>query len=118
MRIRAPLWAFPRRWRHRYGAEVSEMFDGSSRPVADWVNLVAVGMRVRWEEHMRSMVTVGLTSALALSLVAVGYTLAELSAGIQEAHRHWWSTAPYVALVSIGAVLLWLRRGSDTRSGC
>ena len=112
----APLWAFPRRWRERYGAEVREMFDGSSRPFADWIDLAVMGMRVRLEEEMRSMFAVGLAAAFALSLVAAGYTLAELGEGVREVHRHWWSSAPYVALACSGAVLLWLWR-SDARSG-
>jgi hypothetical protein len=93
------------------------MFDGSSRPVADWVDLAVMGVRIRLEDDMRSMVTVGLTAAFALSLVAAGYTLAELGEGVREVHRHWWSTAPYAALAVIGAVLLLLRWAPDVRRG-
>jgi hypothetical protein len=80
------------------------------------MDLVAAGLRVRLEEHMRSLFTVVLTAAFALSLVAAGYTLAELGQGVREVHRHWWSTAPYVALAMTGAALFWLRRRSDARS--
>ena len=110
MRITAPLWAFPRRWRRRYGAEVEELFAQSGLPLSDWVDVVLTGLLIRLEEGMRSFLIVGLTGVAGVSLVAVGYTFAELSEGVREVYRHWWSTVPYVTFAASGAALLWVRR--------
>ena len=115
MRLPVPLWAFPRRWRERYADEVRETFGRSSRPLSDWIDLVRIGLLTRLEEHVRSLLTIGLTAAAGVALIVIGYTLAELRDGVWEVHRHWWSTAPVAAFASSCAALLWIRWDSTAR---
>jgi hypothetical protein len=106
MKLPPPLWLFPRRWRQRYGCEVRDTFRVSGSRFDDWLDMSVVGLQQRLEDSMQSLLTVGLTTIAGASLVATGYALAELSNGLAEMHRHWWSAAPLVALGSSLALLL------------
>jgi hypothetical protein len=60
--------------------------------------------------NTRQALRVALAGAVAISLVAIGYAAAELSGGISEMHRHWWSAAPLATLAV--ASIAWLRLGT------
>lgn len=107
MRLRPPFWLFPRRWRERYATEAEEIFDSTGRRFTDWLNLLLTGLLLQLETQMRYVVSGALTIVVAISLVVVGYAIAELAEGPREVHRHWWSVAPLgVVAVSAGALLL------------
>jgi hypothetical protein len=114
MKLPAPLWLFPRRWRHRYGAEAYDVFTASGSRFNDWLDLSVVGLQHRLEDSVHMLLTAGLLMIAAASLVTTGYALAELNDGLREVHRHWWSTAPLAALAASLAMLLLLQvRGAS-----
>jgi hypothetical protein len=116
MKLPAPIWLFPRRWRRRYGGEARDVFAASGSRFGDWLDLVAIGARQRLEDSMRTLVVISLLTIAGASLVAAGYALAELEGGVRAMHRHWWSAAPLAAFAA-SLLLLLLARFAPTSDG-
>ena len=100
MKLRPPLWALPRRLRQRYAAEIVELFGQSKRQLFDWLDVLRLGLRARLEDIMRSIAARACALTAAVSLVAFGYAIAELTDGVRDIHEHWWSSAPLLTLVA------------------
>lgn len=99
--MRRVVRLYPKRWRERYGDEVSELLARSQRPRRDHVNVVVHAVMAWMELPVVSLV---LAIAAAASLLQFGYALGQLSNGLDEVHRHWWSTASaLLAVVTVAA---------------
>jgi hypothetical protein len=86
------------------------LYEGSDDALRDWVDIVRSGLVARVGENMRTLTDLSLAAVAAVALVAIGYTSAELSRGVLEAHQHWWSTAPLILLILTAGVWVWRRR--------
>jgi hypothetical protein len=55
---------------------------------------------------MRHPLHIFATVSLAVSLVLLGYTVNDLSTGLTELPRHWWSTGAAMWVIASGAAAL------------
>ena len=119
--------AFPKPWRDRYGAELSEQLADAG--AADRFDLV-VAAAAMWGDHVRNQIerTRGLMSMLrrlALALIALGlgsvvWATSELQDGMAELPGHWWSTLATVPLLTglvLAAVAWGPASGRERRTG-
>jgi hypothetical protein len=101
--MRRVVRLYPKRWRERYGDEVSDLLARSEHPRRDHVNVVVHAV-IAWMEL--PVVSVVLVIAAMASLLQFGYTLGQLSNGLDEVHRHWWSTSSaLLAVVTVAAAV-------------
>lgn len=111
------LRLFPKAWRARYGAEVTEALSASHRStVADVVDLL-VAAAAAWGDHftdrldgrraLMRLLRVASLVLVGLGVASVAWATAELRSGITELPRHWWSTLAAAPLAA-GAVLAWM----------
>jgi hypothetical protein len=108
----------PAQTRHRYGRELIVLLDHSPCPVADTIDVVFLGARQHLEAPMRRPLYTIARVSLAVSLVLLGYTVNELTAGLTELPQHWWSSGAAAAVVaSSAAVLLTRHRSTGTTFG-
>jgi hypothetical protein len=101
---------YPRRWRDRYGREMSDLLSASERPWRDGLNIAAYAV-LAWLEVplFRAIVTV----VAAGSLVMFGFTVGQLADGVSEIPEHWWSSASAsVAIVAVATALISFTRTS------
>jgi hypothetical protein len=62
------------------------------------MDILWAGVRAHLEDEMLRLINVVLLTVAGLSLVAAGYSVAELRDGLREVPAHWWSTTPLVTL--------------------
>lgn len=89
----------PPEHRDRYGNEMLDLLDGSSRPAHDLIDVAAVTLRWHSEVVMRNPLSIVAATLAALSLFGAGYAVAELTGGVSELLEHWWSTLPIAGLL-------------------
>jgi hypothetical protein len=65
---------------------------------------------------MRRLLHTLASVSLAVSLVLLGYTLNDLSAGLTELPQHWWSSCAGASVIASGCAALWTRNRPATRS--
>ena len=118
------LLLYPRAFRDEYRDDLLRVFTellAETGPFRTWrrvlVDLVTTVPRQRLEDLMktpRSIAAVLVASAAAIaSTVWMVWAVGELSEGVSEVLRHWWSTLPLVALVgSFVALVVFVRRPS------
>lgn len=96
----------PEQHRDRYGEEMLELLQHSSRPTGDLINVAAYVLRWHMEAALREPLMIVAAIFAAVSLFAGGYVVAELADGLTELHKHWWSTLPLLGplLASVLAV--------------
>lgn len=73
----------------------------------------------RKEDRLRERVLwIGGLSLVVVGAFGAGYTLRDLAGGITETPSHWWSTAPWIAIVAgVGLLLLaWVSHRQPTAS--
>jgi hypothetical protein len=114
------LRLFPREWRERYGQEVEEALEHSSRPARDRLDLVRAAVSVRGQD-VRSRLEravrragLGVLSGAALVLAGAAgtwWSQANLSGGVGEIPRHWWSTAACLPLAAAALLAAWSSAG-------
>lgn len=97
---------YSRRFRERYGDEIAVLLARSERPVRDRIDLILHALVERTETTMQrmSMMLFAAVIIAAISLIAFGYTLAELAGGLRDVPRHWWSTLPLIGLALAGVM--------------
>jgi len=101
---RWPLLLYPAAFRRRYGDEIIQLLDHSRQPVRDQLNVAVHAGHLRWDHHMTNAVRNLASVALAAAIFVLGFAINDLQSGIAEIHRHWWSTAAVLLVVSTGAV--------------
>lgn len=106
----------PERTRDRYGQELVALLDSSPRPLADTLDVVLLAAREHLEDPMRRPLHTLASASLAVSLVLLGYTVNDLSAGLTELPQHWWSSGAAVSVIVSGAAALLTRRRPAARS--
>ena len=121
------LLLYPRAFRIEYREDLIRVFTEllvETGPFRTWrrvlVDLAKTVPPQRLETIMkspRSRTALLLASAAAIgSVVWLGWAAGELSDGLSEALRHWWSTLPVIALIgSVVALFVLLRRPSAQR---
>jgi hypothetical protein len=112
-RARLALSLLPRDFRTRYGDEIRELLDHSSRPLADTLDVACLAVHLHLEVFMRHLLHLLSLSGLVVSLVVLGYTVNDLSSGITELPRHWWSSGAAMAVVATTAAALATHRRID-----
>ena len=125
---RGLLVLYPRAFRSEYRDDLIGVFAElllETGPLRTWrrvlVDLATTVPRQRLESIMkqpRSKTALFVASAAAIGSIAwMIWTVGELSEGLSESLRHWWSTLPVIALVaSIVALVVLLRRPSAQRN--
>ena len=101
---------YPRRWRDRFGREMSELLSASERPWRDGLNIAAYAV-LAWMEVpvFKAIVTI----VAAASLVMFGFTVGQLADGVREIPHHWWSSvSAAVAIVAVATALVSFTRTS------
>ena len=119
---RSAVRLYPSEFRREYGDDLVQLFTelvSDLGPRRAWgrtvVDLIATLPRYRLETLVNlsrsSAPMVGAAAAAILSLVWLALAVADLSGGLGETLRHWWSTLPAVALtLSVAALLIIGRR--------
>jgi hypothetical protein len=114
------LLLFPRRWRERYGAEVDDALQASTRPVRDGLDLLAsvpsawlgeVDARLGRRPGLRRRLEVAGAVLAVAGAVASAWAVTALRDGIVELPSHWWSTAAAVPLACGVGIVAVARRG-------
>lgn len=113
------LRLFPREWRERYGHEVEEALEHSTRPARDRLDLVRAAVSVRGQDARSRLegavrrAGLGVLSGALLLAGAAGawWSQANLSEGIGEIPRHWWSTAACLPLAAAVLLAAWSSAG-------
>ena len=106
------LRLFPREWRERYGREVEEALEHSTRPARDRFDLVRAAVSIRRQTMERAVRSAGLGVLSGAALLLAGaagawWSQANLSEGIGEIPRHWWSTAACLPLAAAVLLAAW-----------
>jgi hypothetical protein len=122
------LRLYPRSFRSEYDTELTRVFTellSDLGPRRAWVrvllDLVRTVPRYRMEDIMKTprsnRAILGASLAVIASIAGLIWAAGELSGGLSEALRHWWSTLPVLALAaSLVALVVFLRRpGSSPR---
>lgn len=110
------LRLFPREWRERYGREVEEALEHSTRPARDRFDLVRAAVSIRRQDVERAVRRAGLGALSGAALLLAGaagvwWSQANLSEGIGEIPRHWWSTAACLPLAAAALLAAWSSAG-------
>jgi hypothetical protein len=105
----------PAQTRDRYGSELVALLDRSPRPLADTLDVLFLAAREHLEDRMRRPLHTVASVSLAFSLVLLGYTLNDLSAGLTELPQHWWSSGAAASVIASGAVALLTRHAAGTK---
>lgn len=110
------LRLFPREWRERYGREVEEALEHSTRPARDRFDLVRAAVSIRRQDVERAVRRVGLGALSGAALLLAGaagvwWSQANLSEGIGEIPRHWWSAAACLPLAAAALLAAWSSAG-------
>jgi hypothetical protein len=114
---------FPRSWRTRYGDEIADHIDRSTRPARDRLDLL-VALGPVWSDETARRLPM-LTSRMwmrtvvaglcAVGIVATVLATRALQDGLAELPRHWWS-APAPLPLAAAAVLLAVGEHASRRS--
>jgi len=114
---RLAMRLLPEAFRDRYGGELLALLDDSPAPLGDTLDVLRLGAKQRLELLVPRRLHSLTLAALAVSLVVFGYALHDLSSGLAELPRHWWSSAAVAALVASGvAAFLTRPDGSSTNN--
>jgi hypothetical protein len=112
---RLAVGMLPAQTRDRYGPELLALLDRSPRPLADTLDVLFLAAREHLEDRMRRPLHTVASVSLAFSLVLLGYTLNDLSAGLTELPQHWWSSGAAASVIASGAVALLTRHTPGTK---
>ena len=96
--IRYVVMLYPRAIRRRYGPEIVDLLERSEQPARDALDVAVHAVHLHWEVLVNNWFRHATNTLLAATLVLLGYVVNDLSNGVTEIHRHWWSTLS-VALV-------------------
>ena len=102
--IRHIVMLYPPAFRRRYGPEIAELLERSTQPGRDTLDVTVHAVQLHWGELISNWSRHASSAALAVTLVLLGYLVNDLSDGITEIHRHWWSMLA-VALVAAAAAV-------------
>jgi hypothetical protein len=120
------LRLYPRSFRSEYHTELNLVFTElltEIGPRRAWVrvllDLFRTVPRYRMEDIMKTprsnRAILGASLAVLVSIVGLVWAAGELSGGLTEALRHWWSTLPVLALAaSLVALFVFLRRPASS----
>ena len=100
--IRYAVMLYPLAFRRRYGAEIVDLLEHSEQPARHALDVAVHAVHLHSEVLVNNWFRHTTNALLAASLVLLGYVVNDLSNGVTEIHRHWWSTLP-VALVVAAA---------------
>jgi hypothetical protein len=113
---RLAIRMLPARTRARYGQELVALLDYSPRRLADTLDVLFLAARAHLEDSMRRSLHTFANVSLAVSLVLLGYTVNDLSAGVTELPQHWWSSGAALSVIASGAAVLLTRHRPATSS--
>ena len=98
--IRHVVMLYPLAFRRRYGAEIVDLLERSDQPARDALDVAVHAVHLHWEVLVNTWFRHATNALLAASLVLLGYVVNDLSDGVTEIHRHWWSTLSVVLVVA------------------
>ena len=98
--IRHVVMLYPPAFRRRYGPEIVDLLERSEQPARDTVDVAVHAVQLHWEALVNTRLRHATNALLAATLVLLGYVVNDLSDGVTEIHRHWWSALSVVLVVA------------------
>ena len=104
--IRHIVMLYPPAFRRRYGPEIAELLERSQQPGRDALDVAVHAVRLHWEELISNWSRHASSAAVAVTLLLLGYVVNDLSDGLTEIHRPWWSMLAVTLVVAAAGVRL------------